>query len=363
MVFKAKGAHTFKLRVTLKDGRSATCSTGTTDKRIARDVEAMVERLKQAPHGRDVLELIVTKQATLRAVYDATIHGTLESLVAEIRDVDLDPSVTEWAKRANAKYVRQVRRFIPAGERFAASRFRRKALSEFLAGLDCSGPTKNRYRAALSVFAKWLVEREVIESNPVRDVAMQKEHDPRMVWMTWGESIKVADAAPEPYRTLFRLMAATGIELGTALKLQRPDVDIEQQTVAARGSKTKWRNRVVRYERWAYSALSAHCASLVGFAPLFPGIKHKDALLAFKAAQKAVGITGHVLHDLRHTYAVNSLKQGYRPTVVAMQLGHKDASLVHRVYGRFVPDASDYETSATNSATSREKRREVKRAK
>ena len=89
----------------------------------------------------------------------------------------------------------------------------------------------------------------------------------------------------------------------------------------------------------------------MGHAPLFSGIGYTDALDAFKAAQKAVGLSGHRLHDLRHTYAVNALKKGYKPTVIARQLGHKDASMVNKVYGRFVPDESDY--VVTNSVTAR----------
>jgi integrase len=53
------------------------------------------------------------------------------------------------------------------------------------------------------------------------------------------------------------------------------------------------------------------------------------------------------LHDWRHTYAVNSLRDGMKPTTVARQLGHRDASLVHRVYGRFIVDARDYATDFT----------------
>jgi integrase len=349
MVFKAKSAHTYKLRVTLEDRRSAICSTGTTERRVANDVEAMVKRFK-ARRRWDVLEAIVLKQVTLAAVYDAEQAGTLDALMAELKDVDLDPLVTEWKADADPKYVRQVRRLIPEGRRFVVSRFRRRVISKFLAGLKCDSPTKNRYRAALSAFAKWLVENEVIETNVVRDVAMYKENDPRMVWMTWADAIRVADAAPQPYRTLYRLMAATGIELGAALKLQRPDVDLKEKTIAVRGTKTAWRSRVVRFEQWATFNLTELCNPLIGFAPLFPGIKHKDALATFKAAQQAVGLSGHRLHDLRHTYAVNALKQGYKPTVIAFQLGHKDASMVTKVYGRFVPDASDYAVTKQRKA-------------
>ena len=347
MVFKAKNAHTYKLRIVLADRRSATCSTGTTDKRVADDVEGMVKRFRRQRRW-DVLEAIVLKQVTLAKVYDADQAGTLEALMAELRDVDLDPLVSEWAKRGNPKYVSQVRKLIPEGERFVVSRFRRKVISAFLAGLPCDDPTRNRYRAALSSLAGWLVEREVLETNVVRDVRMYKENDPRMVWMTWEQAEKVANAAPDPYSQLFALMAATGAELGAALHLTRADVDLEAETIHVHGRKTRWRNRIVRYEPWARDFVKALTIGRIGPTPLFPDAHHADALERFKDAQKAVGLSGHVLHDLRHTYAVNSLKKGYKPQVVAHQLGHKDATMVLKVYGRFIPDSADY---ATNPAT------------
>lgn len=361
MVFKAKNAHTFKLRVTLEDRRSAICSTGTTERRVANDVEAMVKRFK-ARRRWDVLESIVLKQVTLAAVYDAEQAGTLETLMAELKDVDLDPLVKDWAVRANAKYVRQVRRLIPEGERFVVSRFRRKVISTFLAGLDCDSPTKNRYRAALSVFAKWLVEREVLESNPVRDVAMYPENDPRMVWMTWKDAQRVANASHAPFRNLFAIMAATGIELAPALALTTADLDAVEKTIHAHGTKKSWRNRVVRYESWA-EVYVHFLGSGIGARPLFPNITGDEALDVFKDAQKAVGLSGHRLHDLRHTYAVNALKKGYSEQVVAHQLGHKNTNMVRKVYGRFVPDASDYQVSATDSATNARAKGQVKRAK
>lgn len=361
MVFRAKATKVYKLRVTDKLGNSAILSTGTDEKTVAADVERMVKGFKSQRRWA-MLTLLATKKVKLGATYDAFVSGKLDEFMAaelaRVNDADLDPLVSEWAARANPKYVRQVRRFIPAGARFPASTFRRREVSAFLAGLKCDNPTRNRYRAALSQFGKWLVEREVIETNVVRDVAMYRENDPRMVWMTWGEAVRVADAANEPYRTLFYLMAATGMELGAALRLTRADVVVEQLMIHARGSKTVWRNRVVKAEPFARSAVNQWCRRLVGAAPLFPNVGYADALDEFKAAQKAVGLSGHRLHDLRHTYAVNALKQGYKPQVVAHQLGHKDATMVTRVYGRFVPDASDYATAPATST-----RKKVKRAR
>lgn len=363
MVFKAKNAHTFKVKFSIptrNDGMPRTFSTGATAKSVAQDVERMVDRMKGRRDWAP-LEAVFDNLLSLAEVYDADVAGTLAARMAALRDVDLEPMVAEWAKRADPKYVRQARRLFVEGVRFPRSEFRRKRVSDFLDGLDVDNPTRNRYRAALSSFAKWLVQKEVVEFNVVRTVSMYPENDPRMVWMPWAQAIKVADAAAEPYRTLFRLMAATGMELGAALKLNLQDVQLDEQTIAAHGSKTSWRNRVIRFEEWATYNLRGLCRPLTGFAPLFDGINGDTALDVWKEAQKAVGIEGHTLHDLRHTYAVNALKKGYKEQVVATQLGHKNTNQVRTCYGRFIPDAADYEV--TKTVTSAKKPREVKRAK
>lgn len=357
MVFRASGTRIFKLRVKDNAGHSGIFSTGTDDESVAEDVERMVKGLRsQRKWG--YLTAIATKRVKLAQAYDAFVAGRLDAFMidtmARMHDRDIDPLVTEWAIRAPAKYVAQVRALIPAGARFPVSTFTKSRISEFLAGLHTSDPTRNRYRAALSVFAKWLVERDVLGTNPVRDVRMYKEHDPRALWWTWADAQRVAKKADPSYRTLFVLMAGTGLEISAALRLTIYDVDEKAGTIHAKGSKTRWRNRVVRAEPFVWAALKAH--KLRGLAgELFPGITERTALAAFKDAQAAAKLGGHVLHDLRHTYAVNALKAGLRPEVVAFQLGHKDASLVAKVYGRYTPSESDYARFATALATTRRK--------
>ena len=61
--------------------------------------------------------------------------------------------------------------------------------------------------------------------------------------------------------------------------------------------------------------------------------------------------TDYRCHDWRHTYAVQALRDGESPQVVAHQLGHKTAATVHAVYGRYVPIASDYRSGQTVGLT------------
>lgn len=339
---------------------------GTKDPEQTSELQAFVKWLR-TKRKWDALDLIIARKLSIPDAYDAHTDGRLAEVVADLKlaaeDVDLDPFVSEWAERANPIYVRQVRALIPAGTPFPASRFSRKEVSKFLANLTVADPTRNRYRAALSVFARWLVEREVLEFNPVRDVRMYKEHDPRDRWLSETDARRVIQASRDDYRAIFALCYGAGIEIGAVLKLTVSDVDFKAGTVHVRGSKTRWRNRVVRVPR--EYLMYSHGRGLPG-GLLFPGITYNMAYDAHRDALEALGLTNYRLHDARHSYAVNALKRGLLPQVVATQLGHKDATLVLKTYGRFVPQADDYEpkrTLATAGDTSKKAKREVRRAK
>lgn len=345
MVFQVKVSHSFKLRVVDQHGAAATLGTSTPDKATAEAMESMVESFHRRRRW-DVLNALVAKRVSLPVVYDAHESGTLDDLVRELAAANLDPLVTEWKEQgANPKYVTQVRKLIPEGAPFPASRLTRKAVSLFLAGLTVQGPTKNRYRTALSQFARWLVEREVIETNVVRDVAGQSENDPRTVWYEWSDAKKLVNKLEEPYRSLEALMAGTGMEWQAIANLKRRDIDLKRRTVRAHGFKNKHRNRMVRItEDWTLPIISRHVRSVTSLdGPLFT-VTNDAALDRHQAAVQALGLEASTLHDWRHTYAVNNLQRGMKPQVVKRQLGHaKNSTMVERIYGVWIVDERDYE--------------------
>lgn len=365
MVHKPKGRLTYREWVSDQHGTRVKRSTGTADPRTANDVRDFIRTMRRRRRW-DVLNPIVSGTLALAKAFDADRLGVLDELVAALHDIDLSPLVSEWSggrSGSAVKYLAQVRCLIPEGKRFPRSQFTRGNVSRFLDGLEVSDPTRNRYRAALSQFGKWLVRRDLIDTNPVRDAETYSERDPRTNWWPWKDARKVADAMHEPYRSLILVMAGTGMEISAALRLTTADVDQSEQTIRAKGSKTQHRNRTVRAEPWAWQALLTRIGDSIGNAQIFPDVTEYRALHAFKRGQKAVALSGHVLHDLRHTYAVNALKAGRKDQVVAHQLGHKDASMVRRVYGKYIPDAADYEPVGRDLGTTAKKLREVKRAK
>lgn len=344
MVYRQKVGHAYKLRVTDDRGSSVTLSTSTSDRETADAVAAMIRGFRKRRRW-DVLNALVARRARLPQVYDAYEQGRLDDLMKDIGTPDLDAMVAEWTEQgANAKYVKQLRRMIPVGIRYPAANFTRKAVSAFLASLKVASPTKNRYRVALSQFARWLVERDVITTNVVRDVQGRPERDPRTVWYEWPDAQRLVDALPEPYRSLEALMAGTGMEWQAIANCRRRDLDLKLRTVRAHGAKTKYRNRLVRItEDWTLPIIAKHASTLTPETPLFAVDKYR-ALEQHHAAVKRLGLEKSTMHDWRHTYAVNNLQGGMKPAVVKRQLGHApNSTMVERVYGVWIVDERDYQ--------------------
>lgn len=364
--YQAKPTHAFKQRVTDSKGKSGVFSTGTSDPATKDAVTALVTRLKSQRRW-DVLNAIVAKRAKLKLVFDADQLGQLDEYMARLSDTDLSPLVTEWG--AGQRYVNQVRRLIPEGEVFPASRFNKAVISEHLSKLtdsrahkakrSASGSTRNRHRAALYQFARWLVERDVIQSNPVRDVRGHKENPARMVSYDWKQAKAIVDALPLPYRAMEALMAGTGMEWSAVMALRLADVDFDARKVAAKGTKNRHRNRTVRVtEAWAWAIFEKYAKTLRFPADRLFKLDPKTALAEHRKALVSLGLQDSTLHDWRHTYAVNKLREGMRPAVVRHQLGHaKNSTEVERIYGVSEVRDSDYET--TTSATTAKKSHEA----
>lgn len=59
---------------------------------------------------------------------------------------------------------------------------------------------------------------------------------------------------------------------------------------------------------------------------------------AFKRACREADVRYRYPYQLRHTFASWALSSGENPLWVAKQMGHKDVSMVLRVYGRYIPE-------------------------
>ena len=331
------------------NGGKKRVSLGTNEPTVAKAIEAVMRKLAGK---RDwvLLGAVLDGRTTAGEVYDSELGG--DERLAELRDrlsaVDLNQYVEPWqiwaGRRASAssvkRYAVQLRALIPAEKPFPSSHFTRRKISEALSKVPTSGSTANRYRAAWCSFGNYLVEIEILDNNPVKAVKAPRNNPPRELYLSLAEVRRLVDAQPEPYRSIAALREGAGVEIGAALTVRKRDIDEKNRSVYVRGTKNAWRSRPVFVEDWAWPYIEAASRGKLPDAPLFvcadgTPATYSGARVAHLAAMSALNFTnGYRIHDSRHSFAVRCMKAGMDPQVIASNLGHGDASMVLKVYGK-----------------------------
>ena len=342
-------------------GKGAQRSLDVGDLDSAKDRCEFLSWLKRRGNQSWLLGALADGTVEIGPAYTAYIDDTLAAFVERARhgdkDPDLQPKIDQWmremerrrqpAKRQRDKYLAQIRTCIPAGEPFPASELTRQTVRAWLAKLTVGQP--NRYRAAMSSFCQFLVLEEVIAINPVTAIPASKESPPRRRHLSPDEALSLVRAMPQPFRALHALMVCTAIESEVALKLRARDIDREARVVMARGTKRAHRQRTARvYDTWdaMWAEVESYLAGagLLPDAKAFPEATYYRSRAALQRACAALKVADYTTHDHRHTWAVQAVRDGLPINTVSHQLGHRDAVMTLRVYGAFVPAATDYQT-------------------
>jgi integrase len=359
-------------------------STGTQDKRLAARIGGMIDYL--GPRGQrrwDILRAVSDGNMTLAQLWDSYSTNGMEHLIERINDVDLAQLVNDWSEShftrvtpAHAKLAKiYVRRFIPEGKPFPRSSLTPNAIARFFDSLEvkttakkdpkhraAASGTKLKHHAALSAFFRWAVMAGHLPDNPLRLVDKPKSGRARDQHLSFPNVLRLIEATPTAFKAI-EALAHCGIEVSAILRLTRGDVDLTNETVHARGTKTAWRNRKVPIQKWALGHLRAACRGKHPAAKLFPGILNGRVYDVHEATCKKLGaeFAEYRFHDARRSFAIIALNGGATHEAVSYILGHKDSNLVLRVYGRFAPNLDKLrECDPTNRATSATSPRESK---
>ena len=185
---------------------------------------------------------------------------------------------------------------------------------------------------------------------PPRDARPEARH------FTVDQLRRILAIAEEPWRTLFALLAMTGLRAGEALGLQVGDIDFERMTIGVRRSawcgriqttKTKASETVLPLPGPLCQILKDHLSTIGGKPDtlLFvtknnrPPSSNKVVEYRLWAILDALDIPRCGLHAFRHSHTALLLDSGATPKVVQRQLRHSDARTTLQIYGHVVGDA------------------------
>ena len=231
-------------------------------------------------------------------------------------------------------------------------------------------------RSVLSGVCGMAVRRELMRSNPVRDISpLEQEDSPPARALTVEECARwlaIVDAHSVAIRKdlpdLVRFMLGTGARIGEALAVHWDDLDLDAATarigrtvvrvrrvgLVAKRPKTRAGIRVLHLPDWLVQTLVARRnrvaptgEALAGpaFASTAGGYRDRENVeRAFRAVRAGTEFEWVVPHTYRKTVATLLDAQGVSARLIADQLGHSRVSMTQDVYlGRQAVD----QTAAT----------------
>lgn len=215
-------------------------------------------------------------------------------------------------------------------------------------------------RQALSGICGWLVRRDGLSSNPVRDLTPLEQNRDRVARAMTPRDVRewlaILDADARAQRwdlpELTRFMLATGVRLGEALGVRWEDLDLEHSTVniertvirlrgrglVASRPKTASSARVLVLPTWCRRMLIARrLRAGAAEGPIFPdsvgGYRDRNNVgSVYRQVKKGTRFEWVTPHTYRKTVATLLDSQGATARRIADQLGHSRVSMTQDVY-------------------------------
>ena len=189
----------------------------------------------------------------------------------------------------------------------------------------------------LNHFFNFCIEKGLIEKNPALGVKKLNELS-RLKTLSDSDIEKlIAGATNKLTRNIMTFLIYTGCRKGEALNLKWDDVDMQNDVIAIKGTKTK-------YDR--YIPISKPLKELLGGIEKYQdclyvfnknGAKLGDFKKSFHTACKNAGFKDMHIHDLRHVFASKMVKDGVSLYITGELLGHRTTQMTKR-YSHLVPD-------------------------
>ena len=213
----------------------------------------------------------------------------------------------------------------------------------FKAEQGSSARSSARMLSSLRRFYTYLMQQEIISTNPTEKISMPKIGRSLPVLLTENEVLQLIKApnTKKPLgfrdRVMLELLYATGLRVSELVKLEANQVNLNQGYIRVMGKGDK--ERLVPMgktaKRWMKNYLNGPIQEILNDRQsdcLFPtrtstSISRQAFWQIIKKYAMKVGISAKLSpHSLRHAFATHLINHGADLRVVQMLLGHSDLS-------------------------------------
>ena len=189
----------------------------------------------------------------------------------------------------------------------------------------------------LSNFFNYCIERNYAEKNPAGRIKKLNTLS-RLKTLSDKDIQKlIAGATNKLTRDLITFLIYTGCRKGEALNLKWDDVDLQNNVIAIKGTKTKY-DRYIPISKPLKELLKAvnknqDCLYVFNK----NGAKIGDFKKSFHTACRNAGLKDLRIHDLRHVFASKMVMNGTSLYITGELLGHRTTQMTKR-YSHLAPD-------------------------
>lgn len=254
---------------------------------------------------------------------------------------------------------------VPSMGHLSLAMITRKIVREAMSKIDASNKRLSNIQSCLRSALGDAVDEELIAANPLAGWTYSVKEKPRVEDdidpFSPEEQRLILAGAIGQYRNLLQFALWTGLRTSELVALEWGDVDwVRGEVRISRGltkaakeaevPKTAAGIRSVKLLPMALAALTAQKEHtyIVG-ATIFHDPRYDEPFDGDQAIRKSFWIPTlrrakvryRNPYQTRHTYASMMLSAGEHPMWVAKQMGHKDWTMIARVYGRWIPSEND----------------------
>jgi integrase len=272
----------------------------------------------------------------------------------------LSPTTQETYRRDLTKYI------VP---RFGAYRIGRLPADEIenwlndeiAAGLAPS--TVHRHYRTFRRVLQVAVQKRKIQTNPCDRVEPPRVPKREMSFLTWKQSVALAEAHQERYRALIYLAVDSGMRWSELIGLRRARVDllrgkvrVTEQLVRLEGGKwlrkepkTPASVRSITVSPVTAELLADHVERFVAVGPdaaVFANTVGSPLISSsfwqhhFSKALRAAEVSCR-FHDLRHTSVALAIAEGAHPKAIQTRMGHSSIAVTLDRYGHLFPELDE----------------------
>jgi integrase len=208
-------------------------------------------------------------------------------------------------------------------------------LAELKRGQSLKAAGVNNYIRTLHGLFQIAVETGAVVESPAKQLKLSKEETPDRLTPTWEQAHNIISATKRQIsRDMLSAMLLLGLGQAELENLQGEHFDFERGQISVRRQKTQKVFIIPMYPqaRDLLERFKAEGRIVVG-QPIFNRVRPREAL---SLACKHLGYPQYSARSFRRAFIIRALEKGIDPRCVASWQGHRDATLVLRVYGHVI---------------------------